>query len=129
MLTSLIVDLLDVLPRHVLALHNLLLALVRLKVFYSQNLRAIFGGTLALGQWLISFGSTLLVASSRVDPEMLVKTFLANGVAAARRFVKLYLDVQASLVLTRGLLTSNLLFITVHFLYYNSIINAVFKQE
>ena len=122
MITGLIVDLFDILPCLVLALHNLLLALVRLVVFYPQDLRASFGGTVDLGQWLISFGSKLLVAS-RSDLEKLVITFLANGVAATRRFKKLYLDVQASLVLTRGLLTSNYLVVTVHFLNYNSIIN------
>ena len=122
MITGLIVDLFDILPCLVLALHNLLLALVRLVVFYPQDLRAFFGGTVDLGQWLISFGSKLLVAS-RSDLEKLVITFLANGVAATRRFKKLYLDVQASLVLTRGLLTSNYLVVTVHFLNYNSIIN------
>ena len=122
MITGLIVDLFDILPCLVLALHNLLLALVRLIVFYPQDLRASFGGTVDLGQWLISFGSKLLVAS-RSDLEKLVITFLANGVAATRRFKKLYLDVQASLVLTRGLLTSNYLVVTVHFLNYNSIIN------
>ena len=63
-LTRLIVNLLDVLSGHVLSLHDLLQALVGLPVFYPQDLRAVVGGALDLGQRLVGFGSTLLLVTA-----------------------------------------------------------------